>query len=187
MESNKFTRKIPESVYFYEADKDWWAGPFIKPPKNYNCVEYHLVPVNKSEEKITAFSPELNEKANLLIEKGEKLKIEVTNLLHPNANDTDIATLIDSAYFDINTVIKKLERIDNQETQEWIKKMLIREIGKQIEVTCDDSNNPPSALDHKVLVAHVYYRVNNTSSVIERELIFGKTENIVQYKADQLI
>ena len=167
MESNKFTRKIPESVYFYEADKDWWAGPFIKPLKNYNCVEYHLVPVEKDTNSNKA--------------------LEVTDILHPNANDTDMTELIDSAYFDINTVIKKLERIDNQETQKWIKKMLIVEIGKQIEVTCDDSNNPQSALDHKVLVAHVYYRVNNTSSVIERELIFGKTENIVQYKADQLI
>jgi hypothetical protein len=186
MESNRYERKIPESVYFYELDKDWWAGPFVKPPKDYDCVEYRLVPVNK-EEKITAFSPELNEKANLLIEKGENLKKEVTDLLHPNANDIDMTELINNAYTDINTIIKRLERIDNKETQEWIKKMLIREIGRNVEITCDDSNNPPSALDHKVLVAHVYYRVNNSSSVFERELVFGKTENILQYKADLLV
>jgi hypothetical protein len=175
-------KKIPESVYFYEADKGWWAGPFIKPQKDYNCVEYRLVPVNK-EEKITAFSPELNEKANLLIEKGEKLKKEVIDLV----NNTDITELIDRAYFDINTIVKNLNRTNNEETQKWIKGMLISEIGENIQVVCDESNNPPSAFNHMVLVADIYYRVNNSSSVFERELIFGKTENILQYKADLLV
>jgi hypothetical protein len=95
--------------------------------------------------------------------------------------------LIDRAYTNINTVVKNLEKIGGEENQIWIKETLIREVGRNIEVTCDDSNNPPSALDHKVLVADIYYRVNNTSAVIVRELIFGKTENILQYKADQIM
>jgi hypothetical protein len=182
---SRFTKKIPESVYFCK-EGGWWAGPFVHPQRGRDCVEYRLVPVNKEKEKISAFSPELNEKANLLIEKGENLKKEVTDLQH-NVNNTDMTVLIDRAYSDINTIIKRLERIDNEETQEWIKKMLIREIDKNIQVTCDESNNSPSALDHKVLIAHVYYRTNNTNIVFERELIFGKTENILQYVGDKIM
>ena len=69
-------RSIPKSVYFYEADKDWWAGPFVKPHKDYNCVEYRLVPVN--EENITGnFSPETENAIKALNNKGKALMKQI--------------------------------------------------------------------------------------------------------------
>ena len=93
--------------------------------------------------------------------------------------------LIDNAYFNINTVVRNMYNINHGETEKWIKEMLIKEIGEKIDVICDDSNNPPSVIDYNVLVACVYYKLNNT--VIEKELIFGKAKNIVQFKADLLV
>jgi hypothetical protein len=186
-------RSIPKSVYFYEADKGRWAGPFVKPQKDYNCVEYRLVPVN--EEEVTGnFSPETERAIKALDNKGKALmkkindlnKIEVTELPHLEVSNTDIMiALIDNAYFNINTVVKNLESITGEETKKWIKEMLIKEIGEKIDVICDDSNNPPSVLDYNVLVAYLYYKLNNV--VIEKELIFGKAKNIIQFKVDLLV
>jgi hypothetical protein len=185
-------RSIPKSVYFYEADKDWWAGPFVKPHKDYNCVEYRLVPVN--EENITGnFSPETESAIKALNNKGEALlkkindfnKIEVTDLPHLEVSNTDMMALIDNAYININTVVRNLEKITGGETKKWIKEMLIKEIGEKIDVICDYSNNPPSVLDYNVLIAYVFYKLNNV--VIEKELIFGKPKDIIQFKADLLV
>jgi hypothetical protein len=188
---NRYTKSIPKSVYFWKCS-GWWAGPFVKPQKGRECVEYRLEPVNN--ENITGnFSPETESAIKALNNKGKALlkqindfnKIEVAELPHLEVSNTDMMALIDNAYVNINTVVRNLERITGEETKKWIKEMLIKEIGEKIDVICDDSNNPPSVLDYNVLVAYVYYKHNNT--VIERELIFGKTKDIIQYKADLLV
>ena len=188
---NRYTKSIPKSVYFWKCS-GWWAGPFVKPHKDYNCVEYRLVPVN--EENITGnFSPETENAIKALNNKGKALmkqiedfnKIDVIDLPHLEVSNTDMIALIDNAYFNINTVVRNMYNINHGETEKWIKEMLIKEIGEKIDVICDDSNNPPSVIDYNVLVACVYYKLNNT--VIEKELIFGKAKNIVQFKADLLV
>ena len=113
------------------------------------------------------------------------MKSTIFNLPYLDISNTDMTALIDNAYLNINIVVRNLERINDEKNYEWIKEMLIKEIGEKIDVICDDSNNPPSALDHNVLVAHLYYKLNNV--VIEKEMIFGKTKDIIQYKADLLI
>ena len=128
----------------------------------------------------------LNNKGKALMKQiNDFNKIEVTELPHLEVSNTDMMALIDNAYSNINTVVRNLERITGEETKKWIKEMLIKEIGRKIDVICDDSNNPPSVLDYNVLVAYVFYKLNNT--VIERELIFGKTKDIIQFKADLLV
>jgi hypothetical protein len=186
----KYTKGIPKSVYFYKLSDGWWAGPFVKPQKGHECVEYHLVPIN--EESVTGnFSPETERAIKTLNNKGKALlkqineSLKVTELPHLEVSNTDMMALIDTAYLNINTVVRNLERITGEEMKKWIKEMLIKEIGKKIDVICDDSNNPPSVLDYNVLIAYVFYKLNNT--VIERELIFGKTKDIIQFKADLLV
>ena len=196
---NKYTKGIPKSVYFYKLVNGWWAGPFIKPQKGRECVEYRLEPVNN--EKLTDnfspetgnFSPEIESAIKVLNNKGVALmkkindfnKIEVIDLPHLEVSNTDMVALIDTAYSNINTVVRNLERITGEETKKWIKEMLIKEIGEKIDVICDDSNNPPSVLNYNVLIAYVFYKLNNV--VIEKELIFGKAKDIVQFKADLLV
>jgi len=109
----------------------------------------------------------------------------IFNLPYLEISNSDMIALIDNAYFNINTVVKNLERITGEENQKWVKEMLKKEIGKKIEVICDETNNSQSVLDHNLLIACVYYKLNNV--VIEKELIFGKTKDIIQYKADLLV
>ena len=193
---NKYTKGIPKSVYFYKLVNGWWAGPFIKPQKGRECVEYRLEPVLEPVdiESVTGnFSPEIESAIKVLNNKGVALmkkindfnKIEVIDLPHLEVSNTDMVALIDTAYSNINTVVRNLERITGEETKKWIKEMLIKEIGEKIDVICDDSNNPPSVLNYNVLIAYVFYKLNNV--VIEKELIFGKAKDIVQFKADLLV
>ena len=42
----RYTKSIPKSVYFWKCGA-WWSGPFVKPQKGRECVEYKLVPVNQ--------------------------------------------------------------------------------------------------------------------------------------------
>jgi hypothetical protein len=109
----------------------------------------------------------------------------IFNLPYLDISNTDMMALIDNAYFNINTVVRNLEKTNDEKTYEWIKAILKKEIGEKIEVICDETNNPPSVLDYNLIIAYVYYKLNNT--VIEKELIFGKAKDIIQFKADLLI
>jgi hypothetical protein len=109
----------------------------------------------------------------------------IFNLPYLDISNTDMTALIDNAYFNINTVVRNLQKTNNKKNREWVKVILKKEIDKKIEVICDETNNPPSVLDHNVLVAYLYYKLNNV--VIEKELIFGKTKDIIQFKADLLV
>ena len=100
-------------------------------------------------------------------------KIEVTDLPHLEVSNTDMTALIDNTYLNINTVVRNLQKINDEKTRQWIKEILIKEIGKRIEVICDETNNSQSVLDHNLIIVYVYYKLNNV--VIEKELIFGKT------------
>ena len=113
------------------------------------------------------------------------MKSTIFNLPYLDISNTDMTALIDTAYFNINTVVRNMQNINHGETEKWIKEMLIKEIGEKIDVICDESINPPSFLNYNVLIAYVFYKLNNT--VIERELIFGKTKDIIQFKADLLV
>jgi hypothetical protein len=31
----RYTKSIPNKIYFYRAGGDWFAGPFVKPPRGY--------------------------------------------------------------------------------------------------------------------------------------------------------
>ena len=75
----RYTKSIPDSVYFYSVGNGWWAGPFVKPQRGRECVEYRLERVNKP---ITSgnFSPETNTAIIALNIKGEKLKKKIAEM-----------------------------------------------------------------------------------------------------------
>ena len=98
---NKYTKGIPKSVYFYKLVNGWWAGPFIKPQKGRECVEYRLEPVLEPVdiESVTGnFSPEIESAIKVLNNKGVALmkkindfnKIEVIDLPHLEVSNTDM-------------------------------------------------------------------------------------------------
>jgi hypothetical protein len=113
------------------------------------------------------------------------MKAKNFNLPYLDISNTDMTALIEDTFFNINTVVRNLQKTNDKKNREWVKTILKKEIGEKIEVICDETNNPQSALNHNVLIACLYYKLNNV--VIEKEMIFGKIKDIIQYKADLLV